>query len=80
MTAAAAGLSLVAGLAGAVQIAVMGRLGDRVGVVEALAFATLTTAVLAAAVLLVPFGFGFLVVQNDRANHSFPFRRRGRSV
>ncbi len=48
----AVGLCVVAGLAGAVQAAIMGRLGDRIGSVEALAFATLATAALAAALLL----------------------------
>ena len=46
-------MTTVAGLAGSVQVAVMARLGDRIGVVEALAFATLLTAVLSGAVLLV---------------------------
>ena len=40
MTAAAALLALLAGLAGSVQVAVMGRFGGRVGVLAALAFAT----------------------------------------
>jgi bacterial/archaeal transporter family-2 protein len=42
-----------AGLGGAVQIAVQGRLGDRVGSIEAMATASLIGAVLALAVLLV---------------------------
>ena len=46
-------MTTVAGLAGSVQVAVMGRFGERIGVIEALAFATLLTAVLSAAVLLV---------------------------
>jgi transporter family-2 protein len=37
-------LSLVAGVAGTVQIAVMGRLGDRIGVVPAFAFAAAVAA------------------------------------
>jgi transporter family-2 protein len=45
-------LSVVAGLAGAVQIAVMSQLGDRISVAGALAFASLFTAV-AAFVILV---------------------------
>lgn len=53
MTAAAVALSIAAGLAGAVQVAVMGRLGDRVGTFEALAFATALTACFAALLLLV---------------------------
>jgi bacterial/archaeal transporter family-2 protein len=50
--AAAIALSVVAGLAGSVQIAVMSQLGDRISTVGALAFASLLTAV-AAFVLLV---------------------------
>lgn len=46
-------LALVAGLGGAVQIAVQGRLGDRVGTLEAVATASLIGAVLALVVLLV---------------------------
>jgi bacterial/archaeal transporter family-2 protein len=42
-TAITAGIVFVAGLAGAVQVAVMGELGDRVGVVSALAFAATVT-------------------------------------
>jgi transporter family-2 protein len=40
-------LALLAGLAGSVQIAVMGRFGDRIGSLEALAFSVLVTAVIA---------------------------------
>ena len=43
----ATGLAIAAGLAGSVQVAVMSRLGERIGVGEALGFATLATAVLA---------------------------------
>ena len=46
-------LALVAGLGGAVQIAVQGRLGDRVGNLEAVATASLVGAILALGVLLV---------------------------
>lgn len=46
-------LSIVAGLAGAVQVSVMSQLGDRITVVGATAFATLFTAVVAALLLLV---------------------------
>ena len=46
-------LAVAAGLAGSVQIAVMARLGERIGVLQALGFATLLTAVL---------GFAFLIV------------------
>jgi bacterial/archaeal transporter family-2 protein len=49
----AALLALAAGFGGAVQIAVQGRLGDRVGSVEALATASLIGAVIALGVLLV---------------------------
>lgn len=52
-TAVAASLALAAGLGGAVQIAVQGRLGDRVGALEAVATASLIGAVIALAVLLV---------------------------
>jgi len=46
-------MAVVAGLAGAVQVAVMAGLGDRIGSVGALAFATVLSAVLALAALLV---------------------------
>lgn len=49
----AAALAAVGGLAGAVQVAVMGRFGERIGAVEALAFSAAVTAVIAAAALLV---------------------------
>jgi transporter family-2 protein len=49
----ATGLAVSAGLAGSLQVALMSRLGERIGVLEALAFSTLLTAVLAAAALLV---------------------------
>ena len=52
-SAAAASLALFAGLAGSVQVAVMARLGDRVGTAAALTFATALTAVLAAIGLLL---------------------------
>ena len=45
-------MTAVAGLAGSVQVAIMGRFGERVGVFEALAFSTLLTAALSCAVLL----------------------------
>jgi transporter family-2 protein len=44
--------SLVGGVAGTVQIAVMGRLGDRVGVVPAFAFAAVVAAAIGVVVLL----------------------------
>jgi bacterial/archaeal transporter family-2 protein len=46
-------LSVLAGLAGAVQVAMMSQLGDRISVVGALAFATLFTAVVAFVALLL---------------------------
>jgi bacterial/archaeal transporter family-2 protein len=46
-------LAVIAGVAGSVQVAVMSKLGDRVGVFGALAWATGLTAVLALALLLV---------------------------
>jgi transporter family-2 protein len=52
-TAVAALLALAAGIGGAVQIAVQGRLGDRVGSLEAVATASLIGAILALAVLLL---------------------------
>lgn len=51
--AAATVLAVAAGLAGSVQVSLMSRLGERVGVLEALGFSTLLTAVLAFAGLLV---------------------------
>ena len=51
-TALAALLALAAGLGGAVQIAVQGRLGDRVGSIEAMATASMIGAVIALGVLL----------------------------
>ena len=53
MSGAAVALSILAGLAGSVQIAVMSQLGDRVGIAAALAFATMLTAVFAGVLLLV---------------------------
>jgi transporter family-2 protein len=49
----AALIAAAAGLGGAVQIAVQGRLGDRVGSIEAMATASLIGAVLALGVLLL---------------------------
>ena len=40
-TALAVALTAVAGLAGSIQVALMSRFGERIGVVEALAFSTL---------------------------------------
>ena len=44
---------MLAGLAGSVQVAVMGRFGNRVGVLEALSFATAVQLVLSLGILLV---------------------------
>ena len=52
-TAAAAALALVAGLAGSVQVAVMGRFGQRIGSVEALAASLVFSTLVAATVLLL---------------------------
>jgi bacterial/archaeal transporter family-2 protein len=61
VTSAAVALTVLAGLAGSVQVAVMGRFGDRIGIVEALAFATAVQLILAVAILLVVrTGFGGL--------------------
>jgi bacterial/archaeal transporter family-2 protein len=46
-------LSLVAGLAGSVQVAVSGAFGKRIGVLEATAFGSITAALIVCAVLLV---------------------------
>jgi transporter family-2 protein len=46
-------LALSAGLAGSVQAAVMGKLGDRVGIFEALAFSTIVAVVVGFTSLLV---------------------------
>jgi bacterial/archaeal transporter family-2 protein len=49
----AVSVSLVAGLAGAMQVAVMGRLGDRAGTVEAVAFSAVVMTVVTLVGLLV---------------------------
>lgn len=55
----AAALVVAGGAAGAVQVAVMGRFGERVGSIEAVAFSALvTTAVSAAALLIARQSFG----------------------
>jgi bacterial/archaeal transporter family-2 protein len=54
-------LSLVAGLAGSVQVAVSGAFGKRIGVLEATAFGSIGAALIVCAVLLVARqGFGNL--------------------
>ena len=58
---AAVALAILAGLAGSVQVAVMGRFGGRVGVIEALTFSTAIQLGLSVAILLVArLGFGGL--------------------
>jgi transporter family-2 protein len=52
-TGAAVAVALGAGIAGSAQVAVMGRFGERVGTLEALAFTTVLGAVIATSVLLV---------------------------
>jgi bacterial/archaeal transporter family-2 protein len=52
VTSAAVFMCVLAGLAGSVQVAVMGRFGDRIGVLEALTFATAIQLVLSLAILV----------------------------
>jgi transporter family-2 protein len=52
-SALAATLAVAAGLAGSIQVALMSRLGERIGVLEALAFSAGLTAALAVVVLLL---------------------------
>jgi transporter family-2 protein len=52
-TGTAVAVALGAGVAGSVQVAVMGAFGDRIGTLEALAFTALVGALLAGAVLLL---------------------------
>ena len=60
-------LAVAAGLAGSVQVALMSRLGERIGVLEALGFSAALTGVLAVAILAVGHrslsGFGRAVHQ-----------------
>jgi len=49
-------LAVAAGLAGSVQVALMSRLGERIGVVEALAFSTALTAAIAFVILVLARG------------------------
>ena len=53
MTAFAVALVVAGGIAGAVQAALMGKFGERVGTIEAFAFAAILTAVIGFAFLLV---------------------------
>jgi transporter family-2 protein len=50
--AAAVAITLVGGIAGTVQVAVMGRFGDRIGIFPAFAFASALTALIGALLLL----------------------------
>jgi bacterial/archaeal transporter family-2 protein len=52
----ATGLAVAAGLAGSVQVALMSRLGERIGVLGALAFSTTVTAAIALVILVVARG------------------------
>ena len=49
-------LAVAAGLAGSIQVALMSRLGERIGVLEALAFSTALTAGVAVVILLLARG------------------------
>ena len=51
-TAAAVAVTLVGGIAGTIQVAVMGRFGDQIGIVAAFAFSTAVTAVVGLLLLL----------------------------
>jgi bacterial/archaeal transporter family-2 protein len=66
-SALATALAVSAGLAGSVQVAIMSRLGERIGVLEALAFSTALTAGVAVLILLAAHhslaGFGRAVHQ-----------------
>jgi bacterial/archaeal transporter family-2 protein len=55
-SALATGLAIAAGLAGSIQVALMSRLGERIGVVEALAFSTAVTAGIALVILVLARG------------------------
>ena len=52
MSGLAVALAVLAGLAGSVQVAVMGRFGSQIGVLEALTFATVVQLVLSVTLLL----------------------------
>ena len=55
-SALATGLAVAAGLAGSVQVALMSRLGERIGVLGALAFSTAVTAAIALVILVIARG------------------------
>jgi bacterial/archaeal transporter family-2 protein len=52
LTSTAVALTVLAGLAGSVQVAVMGRFGERIGIAEALTFSTAIQLVLSLTILL----------------------------
>jgi transporter family-2 protein len=56
LTSAAVLLTVLAGLAGSVQVAVMGRFGGRIGIFEALSFATAIQLVLSLVILVIARG------------------------
>jgi transporter family-2 protein len=56
VTSVAVGLAVLAGLSGSVQVAVMGRFGGRIGVIEALTFATIVQLVLSLTILVAARG------------------------
>jgi transporter family-2 protein len=56
VTSVAVGLAVLAGLSGSVQVAVMGRFGGRIGVIEALTFATVVQLVLSLTILVAARG------------------------
>jgi bacterial/archaeal transporter family-2 protein len=61
VTSVAVGLAVLAGLSGSVQVAVMGRFGARIGVIEALTFATAIQLMLSVGILVASRGgFGNL--------------------
>jgi transporter family-2 protein len=56
VTSVAVALAVLAGLSGSVQVAVMGRFGARIGVIEALTFATVVQLLLSLAILVAARG------------------------
>ena len=62
-------LSLVAGVAGSVQVAVSGAFGKRIGVLEATAFGSLGAALIVCSIVLVARqGFGGVAASRRRAS------------
>ena len=60
MSGLAIALAILGGLAGSIQVAVMGRFGGRVGVLEALAFSTAIQLALSAVAVLAVRGGGIV--------------------